>query len=466
MNNSQKFVLGLLLGSYSFSVSAVQDKVSVNNRIVELQRQLLELKQEIDHLKKKNSEQSLSRHEQLPTNSDVNDAKSTSTQTTPSRGQAESISAIPEVTTKTAKVSLEGRVHFDYNWFDGAYNAGAKGEAGSDWFARRIRTGLDSELGDWEHSLVLEFADNTAEIIIARVRYNGLPNGVKLQFGKLREDISLNALTSSNDTGLMERSSLADSFSPYFRWGASAYQLLKDSGVRWALGVHKNDAFGASGKDQDGEVNLAYNARLSWGTTDEQSALHLGAWHSHRDMGGDELASKLARGEIRRAATRIVDYAVGGDLVRLDKLSQSGVEFGWMHQSLTIEAEFARRTLDALDPQHKLDGAHQQGYHISLSFFPQGYQRVYNRGAAVFAPPKQISHAWEVLGRISRLDASTLGQGTDVTSYTFGLSYYFNPNVKVMGNLVYSDIAGYGQSSLSSNDDSGTGFAARLHYVF
>ena len=74
---------------------------------------------------------------------------------------------------------------------------------------------------------------------MARMRYSGFENGPKLQFGKLREDISLDALTSSNHIALIERSSLADTMSPYFRWGVSAYQYFPSTGLRYALGVYK-----------------------------------------------------------------------------------------------------------------------------------------------------------------------------------------------------------------------------------
>ena len=43
----------------------------------------------------------------------------------------------------------------DYNYFDGAYNANNDGDAGGDFFARRIRTYVESEHGNWDHKLLL-----------------------------------------------------------------------------------------------------------------------------------------------------------------------------------------------------------------------------------------------------------------------------------------------------------------------
>ena len=435
--------VGVIASSLSFSALGSENPKALSEDILRLTKQLEALQKRLD----------------------AYEEQATAVKQAPA---AVAVEVQPEQKPESAKpeLSFDGRIHFDYNWFDGAYNAQAEGRSGSDLFARRIRTGIDSELGDWEHSLILDFSENTAEIIIARVRYTGLSNGVKLQFGKLREDISLNALTSSNDTGLIERSSLADTFSPYFRWGAAAYQHHKDSGLRWAFGVYKNDAFGATGKDEDGALTLSYTGRLTWALANEKQIWHMGFWHSEREMGGNQLSAKLARGEIRRTNTRLLDYAVGGEVAELDSLSQSGLEFAFQHQSMTVEAEYARRTLDTLLDTNPLDDSVQQGYHLSLSYFPGGEVRPYHAGNALFNQPKNIRNAWELMARVSRMDASTETQGTDVLSYTVGTSYYFNPYVKFMGNLVFSEVSGPGQFEMTGNENTGKGVSARLHYAF
>lgn len=363
-------------------------------------------------------------------------------------------------------ISFSGRVQLDYNWFNGAYNANQNGSSGSDLFPRRVRAAIDSEFEDWDHTLLLEFAEGDAEIVMARVRYSGFSNGLRLQFGKLREDISLNALTSSNNISIIERSSLADTFSPYFRWGASAYQYNKETGLRWALGVYKNDAFGSDGKDDNGQLALAYTGRLTWSKSSADQLWHLGAWHSQRDMAGNELNPQVARGELRETAVRLVNYTAGGEAVALDSLRQSGLELAYQFRSLTLEAEYAQRTLNATDSSSLLDGTDHRGYHISASFFPGGQQRPYNAGSAVFGQPKDIRNAWELVARASRLNTANANQGTDVTTYTLGGAYYINPKVKLMANLIHSKVSGAGQYALSGEEDDGTAFAARVQYLF
>lgn len=381
---------------------------------------------------------------------------------------AELTAKVNELQSRPAAPSLEfdGRIQLDYNGFNGAYNADEGGASASDLFPRRVRFAVDSTLGDWDHTLLLEFAEGTAEILMARIRYAGFDNGLRVQFGKLREDISLNALTSSNNLSLVERSSLADTFSPYFRWGTSAYQYHKETGLRWALGVHKNDAFGADGENENGRLALAYTGRLTWSKLLDAQVIHLGAWHSERDMGGNTLSPALARGEVRETAVRLVDYSAGGNTAALDSLSQSGLEFAYQRQNLTLEAEYARRKLNTVASNDPLNNATIDGYHLSLSYFPAGEVRPYSAGMAIFGQPRDIANSWELVARLSQLNASNNNQGTDVTTYTLGANYYLNPRIRLMANLIHSEVSGPGQQALLGTEDSGTAITARLQYLF
>ncbi|MEE2023789.1 OprO/OprP family phosphate-selective porin [Alkalimonas mucilaginosa] len=361
---------------------------------------------------------------------------------------------------------FDGRIQLDYNLFDGAYNAAENGTSGSDLFARRVRLGVNSTVGDWDHTILLDFAEGNDHIVMARIRYAGFGNGVRVQFGKLREDISLNALTSSNNLSLIERSHLADSFSPYFRWGASAYQYHEHTGLRWALGVHKNDAFGASGENSNGRLTLAYTGRLTWSQLVDQHVLHLGAWHSRRDMGGNTLSPRLARGEVRKTPIGLVNYSAGGTTAALDSLHQSGIEVAYQKQNILLEMEYARRELKTMLASDPLNKSDVDGFYLTLSYFPSGEVRPYSTGSAVFGQPRNIANSWEFVTRLSRFNASSENQGTDVTTYTIGTNYYFNTRVRLMANIIYSEVSGPGQQALVGTEDSGKALAARLQYLF
>ena len=69
---------------------------------------------------------------------------------------------------------------------------------------------------------------------------------------------------------------------------------VKDSGFRYAVGVYKNDAFGATGNDENDRLTLAITGRATWSSAAPGDVIHLGAWHSYRDMGGNELGERFA----------------------------------------------------------------------------------------------------------------------------------------------------------------------------
>ncbi|MCS6134988.1 porin [Shewanella baltica] len=385
--------------------------------------------------------------------------------------QAANATATPSKPSAPA-FEIGGRIQLDYNLFNGAYNAEHNGSSAQDIFPRRVRTFVEGELQDWDYKLLLEFAENTAEIVMARMRYSGFENGPKLQFGKLREDISLDALTSSNHIALIERSSLADTMSPYFRWGVSAYQYFPSTGLRYALGVYKNDAFGSDGKDETDDLNYALSSRVTWSQAKEPGqVLHAGLWYSARQMGGDDLSASFARGELRETNTRLINYVAGGETAAIDNLNQAGLELAFQHNGLLLQGEYAQRSLNTQDPQSVLDGERYQAYYLQASYFLTGEQRSYSKGSAVFSQPKGVTEAWELAARFSSVDASsdfqgTQAQGTRAQTYTLGVSYYFNPKIKVMANYIHSSVDGAGTIALVGNEDVGDAFAARLQYVF
>ena len=364
-------------------------------------------------------------------------------------------------------LNVGGRLQIDFNAFDGAYNAENDGATATKLFPRRARISVDGERGDFEYKMILEFADETAEILLLRFEYHGFENGPTIKFGKIREDISLAALSSSKHLALIERSSVANTMSPYFRWGVAASQYFESTGLRYAFGVHKNDAFSASGSDEDGAMTLAYTGRLTWNTPLADGQLvHLGGWGSYREFGGDELGARFARAGIREPNTRLVDYAAGGEQVALDHLSQYGLEAAYQHDSLLVQSEYAVRDIATQDPASILDGESYQGYYVEASYMLTGETKEYKAGAGRFNQPKGVADAWEIAARASSMDATSEFQGTKAESYTLGVSYYIDTDTKIMLNGVHSKVSGPGTAALVGNETSGNALTARFHYDF
>jgi phosphate-selective porin OprO/OprP len=371
-----------------------------------------------------------------------------------------------EVVSADDKKSFEigGRFQLDYNSFDGAYNAKNNGKTGSDLFPRRIRTYVEGQADDWDYKLLLDFAD-VAEITLARLRYKGFKNGPTIKLGKIREDISLEALTSSKHITAISRPMIANAMSPFFKYGVSAYQYFKSTGLRYAIGAYKGGSFGSTGKDEFDNLAMSYTGRLTWSPIHSgDKVIHLGLWASQRDFGIKTLGPRIARGEVRQANTRLVNYAAGGSAYAVDSLNQFGIEFASVYGPLSIQAEYGKRNVNAVDPSN--DNSFD-GYYVTASYFLTGEHRVYkNRG--VFNSPKPLSDsgAWEVFARMSNFDATSETQGTEADVITLGATYYLNKKIKVMANYLISEVKGPGTNDLVGQYTDGNAFTARVQYLF
>lgn len=283
-------------------------------------------------------------------------------------------------------VTLGGRLQIDANIFDGVYNADNQGHTGSTIFPRRARLSADGERDELEYKLILEFAEETIEILLLRFEYNGFENGPTIKFGKIREDIAMDALTSSKHMALIERSSVANTMSPYSRRGVAANQYFESTGLRYAVGAYKNDAFGAEGTDEDSALSLAYTGRVTWSQQlTNDTRVHVGSWVSHRKMDESTLAPAFARAEVRETNVRLVNYAAGGDAAAVDSLTQYGVEAAYQYNNLILQSEYAQRTINTTDPTSLLDGERYNGYYLLASYMLTGETKHYSTGSARFS---------------------------------------------------------------------------------
>ena len=362
------------------------------------------------------------------------------------------------------KVGLE-RAQFDYNQFDGAYNSGNNGKTASDIFTRRARVYAKSKIEDWSYSLLTNFSESGASIVFARVIYSGFENGPKIKVGKIREDISLEALTSSKYVTTISRSMLANTLSPFFNYGVSAYQTFKDSGLRYAVGIYKGNDFGTDGFDKNDSLNLSLTGRLTWTPINNKNeTLHFGSWYSKRDFEGDKLSARFARAGVRTTNVRLLDYAAGGSTVALDSMDQYGFEFAGVYGPLSLQAEYGVRKINAVDSAN--DDTFD-GYYVMASYFVTGEKRKYKSNATFGAPTiNSTSGAVELYARYGSFDATSELQGTKVDVLTIGASYYLNKKVKLMVNYLDSDVSGPGSTALVGEHTDGNALTARLQYLF
>lgn len=371
---------------------------------------------------------------------------------------------------KSKTFKIRGSFQSDLDIFDGAYNADNGGNTGSDYFPRRISTTIGGKYYDWDYSFSLDFSDDEdfdGQLTVARFRYSGFKNGPIIKFGKIREDISLEAISSSRWTTSISRSMLANTMSPYFSWGIDAYQYIEPAGLRYSLGIFEGRGFGSSNKDEDDGLTLATTGRLTWAPLREgDKILHLGLWVSQRKFGDNDNLSMSTRGEVRETNVRLLDYAAGGSKYTVDDLTQSGLELASVWGPFSFQAEYAERKINAIDPSNSNT---YEGHYAQLSYFLTGEHRKYYAPNATFGSPRFGKQpVWEVFVKSSNFSAISddMSQGTEVDVDTLGINYYPNRRVKFMLNHIWADVSGPGTNDLVGTYDDGKAITFRGQFSF
>ena len=77
------------------------------------------------------------------------------------------------------------------------------------------------------------------------------------------------------------------------------------------------------------------------------------------------------------------------------------------------------------------------------------------------ATPSSIAGAWELTGRYSELNTQDSIVGNKVNTSTLGLNYYYDKNVRLTGNMLYSE-----SSQQINGSRSGNAISFRAQYQF
>ncbi|WP_262032587.1 OprO/OprP family phosphate-selective porin, partial [Microvirga sp. Mcv34] len=164
------------------------------------------------------------------------------------------------------------------------------------------------------------------------------------------------------------------------------------------------------------------------------------------------------RPELRLDSTRFLDTG----LISYDDAYVGGLELAGHYRNFSLQGEYLRINVDQdraaglVSPNLNFDGFYVQG-----SWIITGESRRYNTSSAAYAAPRVARPfrlgeggwgAWEVVARYSYVDlndedapgqpvAQTGGvRGGEQATYTVGLNWYPNQNVRFMLDYLYGDI--------------------------
>lgn len=277
-----------------------------------------------------------------------------------------------------------------------------------------------------------------------------LPYLGNIRVGHIKEPFSMEVLTANKFTTFMERG-LSIVFAQIWNTGIMAHNHFMDKRMTYAAGVFRNsDAFGDSEGGRSTEGGYSYTARITGLPFYEDGGkklLHTGVSVSAQNAFDNDFRF-AARPEMNMADT-FVDtgsFIDAGNVGEWATYVNPEIALVWGAFSFQTEYTFANIDLDdntaGSDPDFS-------GWYAYGSYFLTGEHRKYGMKRGVFGRIKPYQNfdwnggwgAIELKARYSELDLNDEGiNGGRLNDLTLGVTWYLNPNTKVMFDYVHADV--------------------------
>jgi phosphate-selective porin OprO/OprP len=314
-----------------------------------------------------------------------------------------------------------------------------------------------------EFMVEVDLAPEEPSLLDAYLRWTDIPVVGNVMVGHFKEPFSLEKLTRLENVTFMERSMAVEAFSPGRNYGIMAHNHIGER-FTWATGLFKaygdedGDLYDENNRNECADGLLFWTSRvtwLPWYDNDGRHLLHLGLAYSlrHYDTGNDDGDVRLqfrAKPEFHNLPRLIETGGNPGDLGWFaDWAHLFGAEVAWVHGPFSVQGEYigacVEQGIDDLG-----DYCFGGGY-INASWFMTGESRPYDTQRGVFT--RVIPHknwcepggwgAWELAARYSCVDlldegGALLDEGGRMQSFTLGLNWYLNPNMRVAWNWIHN----------------------------
>lgn len=350
---------------------------------------------------------------------------------------------------------FDNRVYFDGAFYlgDNTYQ-GVEHEIGNGVNIRRMRFALKAIIwGNWGGEIDFDFGNNAVDIKDAYVRYIG--KNWQIKAGNFREPMSIETMTTSRYITFMER--------PYATEQAPSRHLGIDYKMFTNHIFFEGGLFSSNiANDLIRDQNKSNGTNAGWSVTGrfayapikkEKMVLHLGVSGSYRVPKIQELGDPInsfrygenAETEINRKKYIDTDWVPDCKTKTI-----VGLEAAYAVKNFRVQGEYLRTdiTRDADKVPAGEDKYSLHGFYVMGAWLINNADYYYNMADAEFSQidfRNNKKGAFEFALRYSFMDANTFKEGVDIPymqggsgeSYTAGVSYYFNYNVKLMLNYSY-----------------------------
>jgi len=331
---------------------------------------------------------------------------------------------------------IGGRLMWDSFWMSSDDFSSSDVDTTDGTFFRRVR--LEVAGTAYKNTIFKVQVDFAKGNVVLKDVYMGLKKlgrAGTLKAGHFKEPFGLEELTSSKYMTFIER---AQGFAPSRNSGIGVSNAAFDKRLFWALGIFRttNDQ-GADRKDG----GYAFTVRLAGIVVHDKERgllVHVGVGFSFRDV--DSVRYRF------RPGPGTGDRSVDTGSIASDDVTLAGFELAAVWRSLSVQFELMLadvNTPGGSDPQFL-------AWYVQVSYFITGESRRYKKGSFGRVKPKKNFHdgggglgAWEVAVRFDTADLNDSGvTGGQQDLITGGVNWHWNPNARVMLNVVHADVSG------------------------
>lgn len=348
---------------------------------------------------------------------------------------------------------------------------------------RRARFGFDGTfLKKFKYRIEAEYVKGSVNLLDAYVQYAVNPKWA-LTVGQHKAPYGLEANTSDSFNSFLERGMANNAF------GAVGAERRIGLSAAYASD-HLHAAFGIFGSAEGVQRNATtpdegygFNGRVVWEPViDTDKLVHVGASAFHAtNFAANTLTNIGDRPNTRVDGGQIVSATITGTATTGAKSADFiGGEAAFVYGPFSLQGEYGSLTVNRLAGAEDVNF---DGFYLFGSWFLTGESRPFKGGTADrvkpfadFNPGEGKWGAIELLARYDQLDLTD----TDLSplakkaiSWTGGINWYLNPNLKVMFNYIRfkgensplyvltAPVAGAGARTAK-----GEAFATRLHVDF
>jgi phosphate-selective porin OprO/OprP len=337
-----------------------------------------------------------------------------------------------------------GRIHMDYRNYSPDYASGQTTDGYQDAMEmRRGRFGVRGQIAkDFKYQLLANFgndvgASSTSSTIDEFwVNYDANP-AAQFQFGTFKMPFSLEQLTSSNNIDFMERSLVGQNDSELIPAKETGVMIhgVPATGFTYALAASRgraNKSATVDGADIIGRVTT----NIAEVIQNKDFVAHLGAAYSTGNIKTGVTAAS-GRTEARNQSAWFTGSAMSGETER----TRQGLEAAFAWKNVKLQGEQFNFKYDPTT------GSDQEikGHYVQAVYNLTGESHNYRNGIFNWIKPNTAvtsggPGAWQVAVRASEFNAEDIsvatGKSNRATAMTYGVTWFWNDNVRFMLNYV------------------------------